>query len=463
MLERSKNPAIQQIVKVRSSGKAIASFFGNYMRLMQPDPLQPSGWSLHPMFEQRGPRTTRFSCKDPNLENVAGEGTSLGAEPIFARKPFGPRRKCSPLRSPASGRKRSEPKPQWLPSRKGGSKGADLLCMRWLLCDYDNMEARIFADFANERNMLETFRQGRNVHTENCNRVWGGENNPMGLRDMVHALELDGSGKPFEHKSKEVKAAWRQMGWKPAFWQQHANDYESQRKAAGEYFRLYQWDIVAAQGSLDKAFTRVKSKIMLFTKIFGGGLRAVHRLFRQQGVKRESESKAIVAEFDRLFPDIPRYMRECERRALKQGCVYTKHGDRISVDPMYAYRAINYETQGTAAMFLKRAMVRLDNYYTEHDLEAYLVNTVHDELITEAADYLLTGKFVQKVCTLMGDVDKLIRIPMLVEAKVAERRWDEKVKWKEWADRREDKRIIKMVLNVSGDPDAEGFELEEAA
>lgn len=472
MLEQSKNPNIQKIVKVRSAGKAIASFFGNYMRLMRPDPLNPGGWALHPSFEQRGPRTTRFSCKDPNLQNVAGEGTTLGAEPIFARRPFGPRKRCLPSRlgavlSPGNvlGGPGAVRRPKRALKRLQGPAGLaprDELRMLWVLKDYDNMEARIFADFAQEENMLRTFREGRNVHTENCNRVWGGENNPMGVRDMAHALELDGSGKPYPQKSEFVRKAWERMGWKPSFWERRTGDLASQKKAASEYFALFDWDIVAAQKSLNKAFTRVKSKIMLFTKIFGGGLPAVHRLFRQQGVKSEDESRIIVAEFDRLFPRIPFYMRECEKRASKDGFVLTKHGDRISIDKDYAYRAINYETQGTAAMFIKRAMVRLDDWYTEAGLEAFLVMTIHDELATEAAKELVTPAFVAEECRLMGDVDRLICVDMKVEAKIATERWDEKTEWEKWKDFRENKRIVNRILRITGDVDQEE-DLEEAA
>ena len=106
---------------------------------MVPDKIC-KGFVLHPNFQQARAATARLACKMPNFQNVPNIAISRGMEPVEARRPFGP--------------------------RKG---------YVWYHPDYSSMEARIYADEANDKKMLKAFRRGEDVFNDMTNRLYGGE------------------------------------------------------------------------------------------------------------------------------------------------------------------------------------------------------------------------------------------------------------------------------------------------
>lgn len=82
---------------------------------------------LHPSFNQVGTRTTRFSCKDPNTQNI-GKGEEK-EDRVSLRKVFGPR-------------------PGYI----------------WLDIDYSQLELRLFAWAAQEASLIEAFVAGQDIH-----------------------------------------------------------------------------------------------------------------------------------------------------------------------------------------------------------------------------------------------------------------------------------------------------------
>jgi len=78
---------------------------------------------IHPSFNQTGTRTTRFSCSNPNAQNVGKDTTS----PL--RSVFRPR--CGHV---------------------------------WYCLDYNQIELRIFAHVTHEKIMLDAFAAGQDVH-----------------------------------------------------------------------------------------------------------------------------------------------------------------------------------------------------------------------------------------------------------------------------------------------------------
>lgn len=375
-----QHPAIFSLVKVMGSAKAINSFFGKYLKLMIPDE-HSDGYALHPDLQQRGPATTRTSCKMPNIQNVPGIGTTLSAEPIYARKPFGPR-----------------------PGYK------------WLLIDYDNMEMRIFAAMAKERIMLEAFKHGQDVHGSVTNTVWGGKGNLHGLDETRHVLEINGYG----NHDEIIRKVWKELGVNP----DKVGHYsiEDQRKIADIYLQRFDYDIVKSQKYIGKKNTRVKAKMLSFTNIYGGGDGAVAR---QMQVEKHV-AKELRQEYYRRFPDIGAYMTLQMENALRDGCVYTCFGDRLTVHPDFAYRAVNYIIQGSAAQLLKRAMLRCDRHYRNNDLEAYVMMPIHDEIVFEVADAYCTIPFILKTCSLMEETDGALDIHMKVAPSLTSTTWEAK-------------------------------------
>lgn len=403
MIAKAKNPAVRSLVKCKSNVKALNTFYRRYLHLAVPDPLVEGGWAIHPNYQQRGSddpkhwkkgsgkggvQTTRFSCTDPNFQNVAGEGTTQGAEPIYARKPFGP--------------------------REGH---------RWLHNDYDNMEMREFADFAQEENMLEAFRAGRDVHTEVANRVWGGKYNKRGIKQLFHALELDGSGLEYSLKKDELKHAWDYLEIRGDVTRY---GYKDRLRLAEEWFRKHDWDIVDSEGAIKKKTVRTRSKILSFTKIYGG---KPPRVALQMRIPLE-DAIEILQVYDEQFPRINPFMYEMQKKAYKDGFVLTAFGDRITVDRRFAYRATNYRIQGSAAQLMKRRLIALNKLLKDMDVPAWIVATIHDEIITEIRRTAFTLPLIRRICECLEDTEGAFGIRMKVSAETVSERWDVKKKIK---------------------------------
>ncbi len=88
VLTKLEDPLARLIIEYKTAEKAVNGFFGRFKKLMvEEDGLQ----ILHPTFQQCGTVTGRFSCKDPNFQNVADPYGTRAPIPIPARRVFRPR------------------------------------------------------------------------------------------------------------------------------------------------------------------------------------------------------------------------------------------------------------------------------------------------------------------------------------------------------------------------------------
>ncbi len=381
--EHADHPFVREMLAYRASTKSISTFFQKYWDMMLPDPLNPKGYVLHPGFNQCGTLTGRFSCSDPNLQQVANSNTSArGTDPIQARAPFGPR-------------------PGYV----------------WYLADYSAMELRMFADIADEPFMLQTIALGRDLHTECANKAWGGKGNYNALKAAATALEL-GHDAPTKD---EVADVWAVFGWDRAKAQQGVHSPEAMT-VADLWLAGFNYDIVKAEKSLGKSGSRGRAKCVMYTKIYGGGPDAVRDLL----YCTKQEAKDFMAQYDATFPRIKEYMEQRSRQAAKDGYVLNRFGRRLNVDPHYAYRAVNYEVQGSGADLVKEGMLRSYDYLSNTGLDAHIVLQVHDELIFEIHPRHAYKWLIRGLKTIMEDTGGRFRVEMPVEFKRATSQWDQK-------------------------------------
>jgi DNA polymerase I-like protein with 3'-5' exonuclease and polymerase domains len=374
---------VRAILKHRGVNKAFG-FFSQYRRRAVEDHLNPGGLVLHPDFHQVGPKTGRTSCSDPNVQQVTSLDASRSAEPVDARGSYGPR--------PGF----------W-----------------WLHNDYRGMEVRIFAEVAQEPNMLRAIAEGREIHDEVTNRGWGGKDNPVGISECVHALGLDGSD---VGEKPEVQALWKVFGIKNL----SALTERDKSRIAAEWLGMYNWDIVRTQESIGLKVTKNKAKMVTFLKIYGGGPDAAAELLE---VTRW-DAVEFLQHYDRTFPRIPEYAKELEAEARLDQCIHTLWGRRLTVLPQKAYRCVNYMVQGSAADLLKSAMIKCDAWLRESGLDAHLIMTIHDELVFEIRKHLMTFPLVRKIMDLMEDTDGKLVVPMPTDPSVTTSSWNEKKKIK---------------------------------
>jgi DNA polymerase-1 len=123
------DPLCRLVIEFKTAEKAINGFFGRFKKLM----VKEGELSiLHPDFHQIGPVTGRFSCREPNLQNVADPYGTRAPIPIPARMAFVPR-------------------PGYV----------------WYHFDYKQMELWLFSSpvLANEQKMLSVLLSGEDLPT----------------------------------------------------------------------------------------------------------------------------------------------------------------------------------------------------------------------------------------------------------------------------------------------------------
>lgn len=374
------NPAVSTLVKYRAMDKALGSFFYNYKRLATLDFVTGEGYSIHPSFQQVGPVTGRFACREPNLQNVANALTTRSPEPIQARKPF-------------------EPRPGYV----------------WIHFDYDSMEVRIFADFSWEPVLVDACQRNLDQHGAVANMVWGGQNNPQAIEAAYHALHLDRTGETTEALLK----AWDSIGIKARGFASLPPEKACQ-EAAVRWMKKFDWSIVDAEKSIDQKTCRAKAKMILFGKLYGGGPNAIMDLI---GCSYE-EAKRVMRQFDQRMPRIVSYSRELIREAHRNGFIRTAYGRRLSIDRDAAYRCVNYIVQGSSADQVKEAMRRLARWLPTTGRDISMVLTIHDELVFEVKKEHVTRGLLLGIKERMEETEGRFKLALPVSPAIVRTEWD---------------------------------------
>ncbi len=125
---RGKHPIIECILEYRKLTKLKSTYVDGLIKVIGPD------GRIHSSFQQTETRTGRISSTEPNLQNIPVR-TEIGSN---LRKFF-----------------RAAP----------GCKLVD--------ADYSQIELRVLAHVANDKNMAEAFRTGEDIHTQTASQVFG--------------------------------------------------------------------------------------------------------------------------------------------------------------------------------------------------------------------------------------------------------------------------------------------------
>lgn len=134
-----KHPIVQNIITFKEISKRLSTYYSSYLTFVQKD------GRIHASYNQTGVVTGRFSCSDPNLQNI-------------------PR------------------KQSWTVQRKQGSfeidsnprKGYVVPDDCWFVeFDYSQIEARIAAGITREPVLLNAFSEGVDYHTKTASLVYG--------------------------------------------------------------------------------------------------------------------------------------------------------------------------------------------------------------------------------------------------------------------------------------------------
>ena len=376
-------PFIRELAGYRAARHTLTLFFDKFDVLMKPDSIEKGAMVLHPGLNQCGTRTGRFSCANPNLQQVSSGGKKSLSASYNGAKVFGPRDGYI-----------------------------------WLDFDYSQQEGRIFAYLAQVPVMLQALNTGTDLFEAMSNKTWGGENNPRAYKACIQALELNRTDKSDNEK---VTAAWNKYGWKPN------GAGCSTPGFAGKWLASFDYDIVAAEASLDKASCRQRCKHITYAKIFGGGPGSyTHLLYCSL-----EEAKIFDAEYNASMPEMRVFMKRIETEGKQNGFIVNLYGRKLRVESDFAYRGVSYMIQGSAADQMKEAIIKVDKLIKSTTLDAHLLVTIHDALRIEIKTNQLNKGFIRAVKARMEDTEGRIGVPMPVEPVLIRERWavnEEKIK-----------------------------------
>jgi DNA polymerase I-like protein with 3'-5' exonuclease and polymerase domains len=387
--DHDSNPVVQDIIKQRSAGKAYSSMFAKYKSFMVADKIVKGCWIVRGYFNQVGQATARFSCRDVNLQQVTCIESSRSADPIDARGAFGPR-------------------PGYV----------------WLHIDFKGMEVRVFADCAQEPNMLKAIAEGREIHDEVTDKGWGGPYNEAGIKECTHVLGLDGA--ELGNDAAKILALWKK--WGVTKQNVHKLSEKNRRDLVCGWLKSFEWSTVRAQESVGRKVTKNKSKMVTFCKVFGGGAEAIKDLLHVPLY----EAQEFLNDYNKAFPEITRYMRDMTRQAKKDGFIRTRWNRRLALEPGFEYKAVNYMVQGSSADLLKSGMVKCDRFLKERDIDAHMIMCIHDELVFEVNQVDFTSKLIRGLQDAMEDHDGNLGVTMPTDPSYVREdgNWANKIKLK---------------------------------
>jgi len=173
---------------------------------------------------------------------------------------------------------------------------------------------------------------------------------------------------------------------------------------------------------------RRSAKAINFGLIYG---MSAFGLAKQLGIGR-NEAKQYIDHYFETYPGVQKYMDEIRLKAAEEGYVETLFGRRLYLPEIKSRNAmrrqaaertaINAPMQGTAADIIKKAMVQVDQWLSDSDLDARIIMQVHDELVFEVAEAQLDS-FVEQAKQMMADAVSL-DVPLVVDAGIGDN-WEQ--------------------------------------
>ena len=125
---RSKHPIIEKILEQRSLKKLLSTYIEAFPQL-----INPKTGKIHTSFNQTATATGRLSSSNPNLQNIPIRD-ERGKE---IRKVFIPDEGCT-----------------------------------FLSADYSQIELRIMAHLSKDKNMIEAFNKGQDIHAATASKIF---------------------------------------------------------------------------------------------------------------------------------------------------------------------------------------------------------------------------------------------------------------------------------------------------
>ncbi|WP_440616253.1 DNA polymerase I [Cysteiniphilum sp. 6C5] len=173
---------------------------------------------------------------------------------------------------------------------------------------------------------------------------------------------------------------------------------------------------------------RRQAKAVNFGLIYGMG---AFGLAKQLGIPRGEAQEYIDIYFAR-YPGVKRYMEDAKAYAMQHGFVETIFGRRLHLPEINSRNmakrraservAINAPMQGSAADIIKRAMILIDEWIINENIDARMIMQVHDELVFEVKEDQIEQ--MSKEIKQFMESAALLQVPLIVDVGIGNN-WDE--------------------------------------
>ena len=171
---------------------------------------------------------------------------------------------------------------------------------------------------------------------------------------------------------------------------------------------------------------RQKAKAINFGLAYGMG---------QQGLAMqleipEEEAGELLNQYFRSYPSVKKYLEQSANEAIKKGYSTTIGGRKRYYDTKdmdqktrssIERQAKNAPIQGTNADMTKLALIWIRNRIKEKNLDAKLINTVHDEIVIECGESIaeeMSG--IMRDCMIKAGEHYLHKLPVDVECTISD-------------------------------------------
>lgn len=318
------NPMCGAIQRQGKGKKAIGTYFNNYLSEMDEAGI------YHGNFQQIGTKTARFSARLLQQVPKRGKCAKCNEDLKIAgwKGELAICKKCgkaTPLDILLEVRRPFGPRPGHV----------------WYMMDFQQIEARIFADYANERFMLKSFAKGRDVYQD--------------FADVI----VEETGLPISRQDTKAIFLGKLYGLGLA--------------------KLIKSIIDAAHG-LDVDEAAARSVI----DCFDGSFPRVSEFMRET-IAVAKDARAV-------------YNRYGQRVDIRPPFFDPETGKTFDE----SYRGVNYIIQSSAARLMKRGMVRCHRFLQSLGF-GWIVLTIHDELVFEFPADNRPRWVIQKLANLMSD------------------------------------------------------------
>jgi DNA polymerase-1 len=206
----------------------------------------------------------------------------------------------------------------------------------------------------------------------------------------------------------------------PSLLKAFAEGQDIHRATAAEVFAVATEQVTADM--------RRSAKAINFGLIYG---MSAFGLARQLNIGRKQAAEYIELYFQR-YPGVQAYMNNIRHTAAEQGYVETAFGRRLFLPEINSRNgmrrqaaertAINAPMQGTAADIIKLAMIHVDDWLQNSNLQSRMIMQVHDELVLEVPEVELEP-VTQGLNDLMQNAASLL-VPLVVDVGVGDN-WDQ--------------------------------------